>query len=461
VQNRTMKSHIPLVSLAALVASISSASADQFSPASLSIGGDGGSGASVTVADPANRLWVLQTSTNFITWIEAGTWKIYNGSFRGTLPVGNSPNGFFRAFYDVNRQDIANTTQNALRLPGVAFNYAAPTLPPNFLVPPISTQDNTPITNVITDAGATLGRVLFYDKRLSTNQTIACASCHQPQHGFSDSRRFSLGFNGGATGRNSMGLTQARYYPRGHFFWDERAATLEDQVLQPIQNPVEMGMTLPSLVQRLGAEPYYTNLFAQAFGSTQVTSDRISRALAQFVRSIVSTRSKYDRAIPVNFANFTAEEVLGREIFLGRVGNATCAACHGTDNFVPNNIFNNGLENPYVDKGVGGITGRVQDEGVFKIPSLRNIELTAPYMHDGRFASLEEVVEFYNSGVTNHPNLSPPLRVPTPPGAPPGPPRRLNLTAEQKAALVAFLKTLTDTTVTTDPKFSDPFNYGN
>ncbi len=456
-----MKSHIPFVSLAALVAGISSASADQFSPASLSIGGAGGGGASITVADPANRLWVLQTSTNLISWTETGTWKIYNGSFRGTLPVGNSPNGFFRALYDVNRPDIANTTQNALRLPGVSFNYAAPTLPPNFLVPPISTQDNTPITNVTTDAGATLGRVLFFDKRLSTNQTIACASCHQPQHGFSDARRFSLGFNGGATGRNSMGLTQARYYPRGHFFWDERAATLEDQVLQPIQNAVEMGMTLPALVQRLGAEPYYTNLFAQAFGSTQVTSDRISRALAQFVRSIVSTRSKYDRAIPVNFANFTAEEVLGREIFLGRVGNATCAACHGTDNFVPNNIFNNGLENPYVDKGVGGITGRVQDEGVFKIPSLRNIELTAPYMHDGRFATLEEVVEFYNSGVTNHPNLSPPLRVPTPPGAPPGPPRRLNLTAEQKAALVAFLKTLTDTTVTTDPKFSDPFNYGN
>jgi cytochrome c peroxidase len=166
----------------------------------------------------------------------------------------------------------------------------------------------------------------------------------------------------------------------------------------------------------------------------------------------------------VGFTNFTAQEVLGRQIFLGQTGNATCAACHGTDNFVPNNIFNNGLEFPYVDLGVGGITGQPQDQGVFKVPSLRNIELTAPYMHDGRFATLEQVVEFYNSGVVDNPNLPPPLRFPPPPGSPPGisgPVRRLNLSGDQKAALVAFLKTLTDTNVTTDVKFSDPFNYGN
>src|SRR5204862_3421855 len=141
---------------------------------------------------------------------------------------------------------------------------------------------------------------------------------------------------------------------------------------------------------------------------------------------------------------FTPQENLGRQIFLGQVGTATCSACHGSDNFVPPNIFNNGLEFPYVDLGVGGITGRLQDQGVFKVPSLRNIELTAPYMHDGRFATLDEVVEFYNSGVVNNPNLSPPLRVPTGPGQPPGPPLRLNLTADQKAALVASLKTLTE-----------------
>jgi cytochrome c peroxidase len=175
----------------------------------------------------------------------------------------------------------------------------------------------------------------------------------------------------------------------------------------------------------------------------------------------VASKSKYDIGLTNNFANFTAQETLGRQVFLGQVGRATCKACHAGDNFAPGpDINNNGLENPYVDKGLGGITGRTQDEGLFKVPSLRNIELTAPYMHDGRFATLEEVVEFYNSGVVAHPNLSAPLRVPSAPGQPPGQPLRLNLTAEQKAALVAFLKTLTDLSVTTDPQLSDPFNYG-
>ena len=447
-----------VIFLAAMAGAVSSSG--QTPQPSLSIVRNQSANPTITIQDPADRLWRLQSSSNLTTWVEAGAWKVYNGSFGGTPSVAGGAQLFFRGFYDSARPDIPNTTENALHLPVGSFNYAAPFLPPNFLVPPIVNQDNTPTNNLVTDAGATLGRVLFYDKRLSTNRTVACASCHQAQHGFSDPRRFSVGFAGGATGRNSMGLTQARYYGRGRFFWDERAATLEDQVLQPIQNSVEMGMTLPALVQRLGAEPYYTNLFERAFGTTEVTSDRISKALAQFVRSIVSTRSKYDRGIPVGFTNFTAQEILGRQVFLGQVGNATCAACHGTDNFVPNNIFNNGLENPYVDKGIGALSGRVQDEGLFKVPSLRNIELTAPYMHDGRFATLEQVVEFYNSGVTNHPNLSPPLRVPTPPGAPPGPPRRLNLTAEQKAALVAFLKTLTDENLINAERFSDPFNYG-
>jgi cytochrome c peroxidase len=358
--------------------------------------------------------------------------------------------------------DVPATTANALLLPAAPFNYAAPVLPPSFLVQPIVAQDNMPATNRTSDPGAALGRVLFYDKRLSTNFTISCSSCHQQVHGFTDGARFSTGFNGGLTGRNSMGLSNARWYQRRHFFWDERANTLEDQVLQPIQNAVEMGMTLDALTNRLAAEPYYTNLFAMAFGTPVITSDRISRALAQFVRSIISTRSKYDAGVSNNFANFTPQENLGRQIFLGQVGNATCAACHGTDNFVPGPALNNnGLEFPYVDRGVGAITGLATDNGKFKVPSLRNVELTAPYMHDGRFATLEQVVEFYNSGVVDNPNLSPPLRVPTPPGAPPGPPRRLNLTTDQKAALVAFLKTLTDPNLITDPKFSDPFNYGN
>jgi cytochrome c peroxidase len=437
--------------------------ATDLSPTStLQIQPRGGNVINVAITNPGDQVWIIQRSSDFVHWNEFSTWKVHNGSFHSTFDSAPSSPNFFRALYDPSRQDILSTTENALLLPAPSFNYANPILPPSFHVPPIVGQDNMPATNVMTDAGATLGRVLFYDKRLSANQTISCSSCHQQQHGFSDSRKFSLGFNGGLTARNAMGLSNGRWYLRRHFFWDERANTLEDQVLQPVQNAVEMGMTLSALTNRLAAEPFYTNLFAVAFGSPEITSDRISRALAQFVRSIVSTRSKYDAGVPIGFSNFTAQENLGRQIFLGQVGNATCAACHGTDNFVPGpNINNNGLEFPFVDKGLGGITGLAQDDGLFKAPSLRNIELTAPYMHDGRFATLEEVVEFYNSGVVNSPNLSPPLRVPTPPGAPPGPPRRLNLSADQKAALVAFLKTLTDPNLASDPKLSDPFNYGN
>ena len=428
--------------------------------ATLEIGrGTGTNVVSVKVSDAYNRVWVLHSSSNLTVWNEVEALKIHNGSFsRSAARDVTKPNLFFRAYYDSTRQDLLSTVDSALHLPTTSFNYAAPVLPVAFLVNPILGQDNTPATNFTTDAGATLGRVLFYDKRLSTNQTVSCSSCHQQAHGFSDPRQFSIGFNGGLTGRNSMGLSHARWYQRRHFFWDERANTLEDQVLQPIQNPVEMGMTLDALTNRLAAEPFYTNLFAKTFGSTTITSDRISRALAQFVRSIVSVRSKYDMGVSNNFANFTPQENQGRQIFNGPGG---CAACHGTDNFVPGPALNNnGLEFPYVDLGVGGITGNPGDNGKFKVPSLRNIELTAPYMHDGRFTNLEQVVEFYNSGVVDNPNLSPPLR--NPPGSPnAGQPRRLNLTPQQKAALVAFLKTLTDPNLATDEKYSDPFNYGN
>lgn len=407
--------------------------------------------------DPGNHSWILESSTNLTDWTVSDTCKVHNGRFAISVPRANASTArFYRATYNPAAQTVS-TVENALTLPA-APNYANPVLPPSFRQQPILGQDNTPANNPVTDAGAALGRVLFYDKRLSQNRTVACASCHQQQHGFSDPAQFSTGFAGGLTGRNSMGLANARWYQRRAFFWDERAATLEIQVLQPIQNAVEMGLTLPELESRVAAEPYYQQLFTNAFGSPQVTSDRISRALAQFVRSIVSTRTKYDTGAATGFTNFTAQENQGRQLFNGAAG---CAACHGTDNFVPGPaINNNGLENPYTDKGLGEVTGRAQDEGLFKVPSLRNIALTAPYMHDGRFATLEQVVEHYNSGVVNHPNLSPPLR--NPPGTPgAGQPRRLNLTTAQKAALVAFMKTLTDDTLTADARFSDPFKYGN
>jgi cytochrome c peroxidase len=344
-------------------------------------------------------------------------------------------------------------------LPAVPFDYVATAvtnLPPhlaNLQGPGGLRADNTPPGNPITNAGATLGRVLFYDKRLSLNDAVSCASCHQQAKGFSDSARLSAGFQGGLTARHAMALTNAKFYAGGRFFWDERAATLEDQVLQPIQNAVEMGMTLPALEAKLAALPYYAPLFQAAFGSPNVTSDRIARALAQFVRSMVSTQSKYDRAFaggaPNFTAVFTAQELQGLQLFGGaNVGpgrTLRCDACHGTPAQIAADPENNGLDATLTDTGAGG--------GRFKVPSLRNVALRAPYMHDGRFASLEAVIEHYNSGLKDSPGLSPRLRA----GGPGGAPLRLNLTEQEKAALKAFLETLTDASLASDPKFANPF----
>ncbi len=422
--------------------------------------GSSASAYELSFTDSTNAPWIFQSSTDLVNWTDHRTFQVNNSGYRFSIDAANAgPSVFFRMVSAPPGTTVDASRTARTTLPTVADNYSVLNLPAHLLVPIITGQNNTPGNNPVTDAGATLGRVLFYDKRLSANNSVSCASCHQAEHGFSDPRPLSTGFEGGLTDRNSMGLTSAKYYPRRSFFWDERAATLEEQVLQPIQNSVEMGMTLPALVTKLSAETYYAQLFTAAFGNATITSDRISRALAQFVRSIVSSKSKYDEGVASNFANFTAQENLGRQIFTGQVGNATCLACHGTDNFVPGNLNNNGIENPSIDRGVGAITGNPADDGKFKTGSLRNIGLTAPYMHDGRFATLEQVVEFYNSGVQPHPNLSAPLR--NPPGSPnPGQPRRLNLTATQKSALVAFLHTLTDTTVTTDPRFADPFRNG-
>lgn len=347
-----------------------------------------------------------------------------------------------------------------LNLPVTPFNYSNPALPAYLQAPPIQAQINTPAANAITDWGATLGRVLFYDKTLSKNNSISCASCHNQANGFSDTARLSKGFAGGSTGRNSMSLIMAKYYPNGRFFWDQRAATLEQQVLTPIQDLVEMGVTLDTLVKRVQTQPYYASLFTKAFGSATINSDLISKALSQFVRSIVSYQSKYDAgrstlppapAPPPNavFPNFTAEENRGKELFL--LPQNGCAACHGSETFTAPQEKNNGLDAINTDLGFGAVTNNPADRGLFKVTSLRNVALTAPYMHDGRFKTLEEVIEHYNSGVKNNPNLSPQLQLPN------GQPRLLNLSPADNAALVAFLKTLTDNAVSADVKFSNPF----
>jgi cytochrome c peroxidase len=356
-----------------------------------------------------------------------------------------------------------------LDLPATPYAYASVTLPAHFQTPAVRGMDNTPADNPITNDGATLGRVLFYDRALSQNQTIACSSCHDQMLGFADPKQLSDGFNGGHTARHAMSVTDARFYRSGRFFWDERAATLEDQVLMPIQNAVEMGLTLDELVARVSAAPYYGYLFEQAFGDRTVTSERIAKALAQFARTLVSYRSRYDAGLAAAgdvmrpFTNFTAEENTGKDLFFGRGG---CAGCHvfagpPAPGPRPNQaVFfidiptNNGLDatTDVADRGVGDITGLTRDLGRFKSPSLRNVAITAPYMHDGRLATLEAVVEHYRTGVQAHPNLDPRLRVPNT-----GEPRNVPMTEAEAAALVAFMGTLTDDELLVDPWFSNPF----
>lgn len=365
-------------------------------------------------------------------------------------------------------------------LPATPHNYADVELPEHYLVNAIPSNspfqsaaianDNTPADNPTTDDGATLGRVLFYDRTLSANGTVACASCHEQANGFSDDRQLSLGFAGGETRRHSMSLTNARFYEPGHFFWDERADTLEDQVLMPFQDATEMGLTLDQLVSLVAGQPYYAELFTHAFGDAVVTSDRIARALAQFVRSMVSVDSRYDqgRALvddPLDpFPNFTNEENLGKRIFMDRtLRPVTCIDCHVTEAFIspprgtPHDTgttatTNNGLDRvSTTDLGVAETTGNVDDTGHFKVPSLRNVAVTAPFMHDGRFATLREVMDFYARDIEAHAQLSDILVTPG------GNAARIPLNNNDRNALVAFLNTLTDETLLTDDKFSDPF----
>lgn len=331
-------------------------------------------------------------------------------------------------------------------------DYAVDSLPQHFTGPAISAIDNTPVDNAITDAGAELGRVLFYDPRLSHNDGTSCASCHTQATGFTDSDQFSEGFEGGLTGRHSMGLSNARWYESGRFFWDERAATLEDQVLGPIQDAVEMGSDLTQLVAELNDTEYYPVLFERAFGDSAVTSDRMSKAMAQFVRSMASYQSPFDRAVEagsIASPNFAAVDDIENPTQVA-AGHALfqqeCAGCHRTVAQVGDNTHNIGL--PRIDADGDGQLD--DDDGAgnqqFKVPSLRNIAMRGRFMHDGRFQTLAEVIEFYSSGVTNNGSrLGVGLQV-----------GGFGFTEAQKASLVAFLESLTDEEFLMSELFSNP-----
>jgi len=345
-----------------------------------------------------------------------------------------------------------------LDLPSSPYNYANLPLPAHLLESQSINIDNTPATNPVTDDGATLGRVLFFDKNLSKNGTVACATCHKQDHGFADPKVFSEGFEGAFTSRHSMGLINAKYYSSARFFWDERAATLEEQVLKPIEDSIEMGLTLAEMKARMASKEFYPILFKRAFGSEEISTEKASLALAQYVRSIVSYRTKYDEArakAPSQFgyfSDFSEEENRGKDLYGIGPDGMRCLACHGGETFTSSGIRNNGLEEVSVDLGAGGVTGSSADIGEFKAPSMRSIMLRAPYMHDGRFATIEEVIEHYNSGLKAHPNLDHDLV-----NQATGQPKKFNLSDYDKLALKLFLMTLTDSALVTDPKYSDPF----
>jgi cytochrome c peroxidase len=360
-------------------------------------------------------------------------------------------------------------------LPVKTFRYTPSATPGSVDDSTLRRLDNTAKNNPLTDAGATLGRVLFYDPQLSKNNTISCGSCHEQKHAFADPRRFSVGFDGGRTKRNAMSLVNLRFTNvranRPGFFWDERAETLEAQVLMPIQDKVEMDMRLPALEAKLQKLSYYPALFQAAFGSRKVTSDGIAKAVAQFMRSMVSFDSKFDRAAKVvgndhtrDFPDFNAVENLGKSLFIDGVQGVAeigCAHCHVPPTFSMPKSFNNGLDLVSRDKGLGARDVPSNDlftpsnDGKFKAPSLRNISLTAPYMHDGRFKTLKQVIDHYSNGVYPHPNLG--LATAEGDNLKSGSRSGFNYTPKQKAALVAFLKTLTDKKFVNDPKFRNPF----
>lgn len=310
----------------------------------------------------------------------------------------------------------------------------------------------------ITDAGATLGRVLFYDPQLSLNNTVSCGSCHKQNLAFSDGVAASVGFGGKTTPRNSMAILNAGF--NNNLFWDSRVSSVKQLVTLPIQNHLEMGMEdLGKLTNKLYKVDYYPALFKAAFGNADITEERIASALTQFVCAISSGHSHFDEQEALNFSGFTPLEKMGKELFFSARTN--CNRCHAGANFAAPDFIggeyggggggedvrgsaNTGLDLTTTD--VGTFNGK------FRIPSLRNIALTAPYMHDGRFKTLEEVIEHYNSGVKNHRDLDKNMRNPD------GSPRRLNLNALEKEALIAFLNTLTDKKMIRDQRFSDPFS---
>lgn len=307
----------------------------------------------------------------------------------------------------------------------------------------------------------TLGRVLFYDTNLSKDKSVSCASCHKQELAFSDDVAFSGGIENRATARNSIALGSVLNFSAYYgglfgipFFWDNRATSVQDQSKATLANPSEMGMTMSEVVKRVDKLEYYSPLLEKAYGTSNITENMVLNAIGSFVNALTNYNTKFDKALDntpnynadANFTSFSLSENRGKAIYQQH-----CASCHGKNAARPPvTSANNGLMYTYDDEGEGKVLNKQNKIGFFKVPTLRNITRTAPYMHNGMFATLEEVIEHYSTGIKNHTNLSSQLKNTS--GA-----IKFNFTAQDKADLMAFFKTLEDEKITTDIKFSDPF----
>lgn len=326
-------------------------------------------------------------------------------------------------------------------------NYAQLNIPSLFqqLLPP----PNIPSDNPLTYEGISLGRKLFFDPILSGDGTQSCASCHSPKSSFSDTSQFSLGIDGLLGGRNAPPIFNLAWSTNSLFFWDGRAISVEDQALGPVINPVEMHNTWVNAAISLQANSEYPTLFKNAFGTSTIDSLLVAKAIAQFERTLISANSRFDKFLLKQLV-LTSSEMNGFDIFMdGNRGD--CFHCHGGSGnplWTDNLFHNNGLDATFTDNGLGDITGNSADNGKFKTPSLRNLVFTAPYMHDGRFATIDAVIEHYSSGVVNSPTIDPLMEFAFQGG--------VQLTVTEKTDLKAFLLTLTDDDFVNNPSFQAP-----
>ena len=323
----------------------------------------------------------------------------------------------------------------------IPYSLEIPVLFADKLIAPIIPADNP-----LTQEGVALGKKLFFDTILSGDETQSCASCHDPKKSFTDQQRFSNGVNDNLGTRNAMPLFNLAWNFDERFAWDGKEFSLEKQALEPVTNPIEMHGNWENITKKLQNNLEYKDLFLRAFGTSIIDSTLVTKAIAQFERTLISGNSKFDKYLRGEI-NLTPEEQNGFDVFMDE-SKGDCFHCHGSDNnpiWSDNKFHNNGLDNVFVDLGLGKITGDPKDNGKFKSPSIRNLAFTAPYMHDGRFATLEEVINHYSEGLKRSPTIDPLMKKVDEGG--------VHLSTQAKSNLKAFLQTLSDYDFINNPTF--------